>query len=232
MTSEMFDSIDASLIPPGQDDAGYVDGRWQTFQLLHGPHNLSIAVFATDDADALDVESGDATDAQAPAWVQRELSLGHWRPCVYTSVANAPALLAALAAAGIGRSQIRLWTAHYTYVAHICDQSCGLPPGMVADGTQWTDASGGQNLDESTIAADFFASPPPPPEEDYMKLVTATNPATGVAAQYLIRTQDVLHVPDLTCSTWAYGQFNGGQGQLEAVPWEIILWLNNGQTPA
>ena len=161
MTSEMFDSIDPSQIPPDVDDAGYVDGRWQTFQLLHGPHNLSIAVFASDDADALDIEPGDATNAQAPGWVKRELSLGHWRPCCYTSVSNGASLLAVLAGAGISRSQIRLWTAHYTYRPHLCDQSCGLPAGVTADATQWTDHSGGKNLDESTVADNFFDTPPP-----------------------------------------------------------------------
>ena len=82
MTAEMFDSIDPSQIPAGRDDAGYVDGRWRTFSVLHGPHNLSVAVFSSDDADALDDEPGDATNAQAPGWVRRELGLGHWRPCL------------------------------------------------------------------------------------------------------------------------------------------------------
>lgn len=161
MTAEMFDSIDPRQIPAGQDAAGYVDGRWPTFTALHGPSNLSIAVFAADDADTLDVEAGDATNSQAPGWVKRELGLGHWRPCVYTSASNVRALLAALAAAGISRSQIRLWTAHYTYRPHLCGPACGLPAGVTADATQWTDRSGGRNLDESTIADDFFSVPTP-----------------------------------------------------------------------
>lgn len=161
---EMFDSIDASQIPAGQDDAGYVDGRWPNFTTLHGPNNLSIAVFASDNADALDDEPGDATNAQAGPWVKRELSLGHWRPCVYTSVSNVPALLAALAGAGITRTQVRIWTAHYTYQTHRCTHACnaGLPTDFVADATQWTDRSGGRNLDESTVADDFFGTQPAP----------------------------------------------------------------------
>lgn len=159
----MFDSIDPSQIPAGQNDAGYVDGRWKTFSVLHGPHNLSVAVFASDDADALDDEPGDATNAQAPGWVRRELALGHWRPCVYTSVSNAAALLAALDDAGVSRTQIRLWTAHYTYRQHICTEACGLPAGVIADATQWTDHSGGRNLDESTVTDTFFEPAPTPP---------------------------------------------------------------------
>lgn len=233
MTTEMYDSIDPSQIPAGQDDAGYVDGRWRTYSQLHGPHNLSVAVFAADDADTIDDEAGDATNEELPGWVHRELGLGHWRPVTYFAVSNSPGAAAALQAGGIARAQIRCWTAHYNYRPHLCDQSCGLDPWFgTADATQWTDASGGRNLDESTIADDFFPpTTPTPAPEDYMKLVQATNPATNTSAQYLIRTHDVLHVPDATCSGWAYTEFNNGQGVLEAVPWEIILWLNNGQTP-
>lgn len=187
----MFDSIDPSRIPPGQDDAGYVDGRWRTFTALHGPHNLSVAVFASDDADALDDEPGDATNAQAGGWVKRELGLGHWKPCVYTSVSNLPALLAALASAGISRGQVRIWTAHYTYRSHRCTRACnsGLAADFVADATQWTDRSGGRNLDESTIADNFFATPaaaapapsqPPYPVGDKMiHPVNVTTDANG-----------------------------------------------------
>lgn len=159
---EMFDSIDPAQIPAGQDAAGYVDGQWRTFTALHGPSNLSVAVFPVDDAEALDVEPGDATNADAPGWVKRELGLGHWRPCLYTSVANLPGLLAALGA-GIQRSQVRIWTAHYTYQPHRCTHACNqqLPADFLADATQWTDRSGGKNLDESELADDFFDTPAP-----------------------------------------------------------------------
>lgn len=94
-----------------------------------------------------------------------------------------------------------------------------LPP-IVATAQQIVDGTGSQP-----------AANHPNSQEEYVKIVTATNPATGQSAEYLIRTIDVLHVPDNTCGTWAYNEFNGGQGPLEAVPWEIILWLNKGQTP-
>ena len=164
--TEMYDSTDPAQIPPGQDAAGYVDGKWPTFTALHGPSNLSIAVFATDDADTLDIEPGDATNAQAGKWVLHELGLGHWRPCVYTSVSNAGTLIATLKAVGLGRGQYRLWTAHYNYRPHLCTSACGLPAGVTADATQWTDRSGGRNLDESTLADGFFGTqtPTPPPQ--------------------------------------------------------------------
>lgn len=236
MTVEMFDSIDPSQIPAGQDAAGYVDGRWRTYSQLHGPHNLSIAVFASDDADVIDDEAGDATNSQLPGWVRRELGLGHSRPVTYFAVSNSPGAAAALRSGGIARPEIRCWTAHYNYRPHLCGAGCGLDPWFgTADATQWTDRSGGRNLDESTVADSFFAptaaTAARPPQEEYMKVVESTNPTTGKSAQFLLRSQDVIHVPDATCGTWAYGEFNGGQGQVEAVPAEIILWLNNSQWP-
>ena len=178
---EMFDSIDPSQIPAGQDAAGYVDGRWRTFTALHGPSNLSVAVFPVDDADALDVEPGDATNADAPGWVRRELGRGHWRPCLYTSVANLPALLAALATAGLTRGQVRIWTAHYTYAPHRCTHACNpqLPVDFVADATQWTDRSGGKNLDESELADDFFGPNIPPLPKEVTDMLIGVNPKTG-----------------------------------------------------
>src|SRR5690242_8753534 len=101
----MYDSVTVSAIPRNaQAVAGYVNGRWPTYsQLVRAfPHarRLSIAVSADRDADCLDVEQGDATPDQAPAWVQRQHKRGVRRPVVYTSVANARTLLLILAAHG------------------------------------------------------------------------------------------------------------------------------------
>lgn len=64
------------------------------------------------------------------------------------------------------------------------------------------------------------------------KVVTATDPATGKAGEYVIRNDDVIHIPDGTCANWAWGEFANGATQMAAVPWEVILWWNNGHTPA
>jgi hypothetical protein len=169
----MFDAITVSSMPAGaQAYAGYVDGAWQTYpHLPAGGHHLSIAVFAADNAEVLDDEPGDATNADCPAWYRREVSLGHVRPCVYTSASNSQALISTLAGAGIARSAYRLWSAHYTYTAHICAPGvCGYPE---ADGTQWTDRSQGRSLDESLLRDDFFgAAPPPPPTSEDSDMVT------------------------------------------------------------
>jgi hypothetical protein len=160
----MFDSINVSPLrgvasTSGEAVAGYVDGYWPDFEALarNYPHDrhLSIAVHASEDADCLDVENGDATPEQAPAWVRRQLNRGVRRPVVYCSISVAPQVIEMLARAGIERTQYRLWTAHYTYRAHVCGPaSCGYP--TRADSTQWTDRAYGRNLDESLCAPGFW----------------------------------------------------------------------------
>jgi hypothetical protein len=110
-------------------------------------HRLSIAVNASEDADCLDVETGDATPAEAPAWFHRQIKLGKKLPCLYANTSTMPAVITALAAAGIQRNQYRVWTAHYTGVPHI-------EPG--SDATQWYDKALGRNLDISWCKDTFF----------------------------------------------------------------------------
>lgn len=155
----MFDSIDVGTLPAGVNFAyaGYVDGRFQTYPKLKlkFPHSnlLSIAVFARDDADCLDVEVGDATPAQAPAWVKRQKSP---RPCLYASVSVMNSLVSILDHAGISRNTVRLWSAHYGNGQHICGPATCKLMSVSADGTQWTDQARGISLDQSLLRDDFF----------------------------------------------------------------------------
>jgi hypothetical protein len=89
--------------------------------------------------------------------VHRQLARGVKRPVLYTSVSNVAALLAALRTAGIARSAVRIWTAHYTYRQHICTPACGFGMPTSADATQFDDHALGRNLDESLVAAGFFS---------------------------------------------------------------------------
>ena len=157
----MYDSIQLSQIPANAEAvAGYVNGQWPTYPevVKRWPHahHLSIAVSSWADAECLDVESGDATNDVAAAWVRRQRIRGIARPVIYTSVSNVSTLLRKLGAAGIGRNDIRLWTAHYSMRPHLCDRGCGFGMGTVADATQWTDKSGGLTLDESLCTPNFF----------------------------------------------------------------------------
>jgi hypothetical protein len=160
----MYDSVDVSQIPgDAQAVAGYVGGDWPTFPDLekHWPRaqRLSIAVNAAEDADCLDVEKGDATPADAPGWFQRQKARRVALPCFYGSVSVIPQIETILAAHGVTRSEYRVLSAHYTGQPHICGAVCGLQ--HPADGTQWTDAALGRNLDESLLRDAFFAKPDP-----------------------------------------------------------------------
>ena len=157
----MFDSVDIGQIPEKSAAvAGYVGGHWPTYPELvkrfPTAHKLSIAINSREDADVLDVEQGDAVNADAPAWVKRQLARGVKRPVVYTSLANANALLYELNRGGVSRSQVRLWTAHYTHKAHRCSASCGFGFAGEADATQYDDHALGKNLDASLCSPTFF----------------------------------------------------------------------------
>lgn len=154
----MYDTIAPSEIPASpQAVAGYVSGSWPDFNRIvamfpHAQH-LSIAPTADHDADCLDVERGDATPGQAPAWVVRQHSRGVHRPCIYADRSTMPAVEQALSA--IPRGSYRLWVADWTYSPH-------LPAGF--DACQWTDRALGRNLDQSVCADSFFSVPQPAPD--------------------------------------------------------------------
>jgi peptidoglycan hydrolase-like protein with peptidoglycan-binding domain len=168
----MFDSISADALPAdGTYFAGYVDGEWADRDAIQARFPkatvLSIAVFPSDDADCLDVETGDATPADAAAWYERQRARGITRPCLYADADTMEQdLVPILTASGIARSAVRLWSAHYTHAPHICgpSPSCGAV-GIAMDGTQWTDLAAGGDVDESLLLAGFFDGQVPAPAQ-------------------------------------------------------------------
>jgi hypothetical protein len=174
MTIQMFDSVSVGAIPANAPAvAGYVGGSWPTYlRLVQGfprAYHLSIAVNAYEDAECLDIECGDATPYEAPAWVKRQLGRGVQRPVVYSSVSSMGAVLGALESDGIRPDAVRLWTAHYTGSPHICTpESCGrYGLRVTSNATQWTDRALNSNLDESLCDETFFGPPPPPPDPNH-----------------------------------------------------------------
>jgi len=158
----MFDDVNVKLIPKSAPAvAGYVGGNWPTFKrlpkLFPHAHLLSIAVTAAEDAMCLDVETGDATPDQAPAWVRRQHGRGVKRPVVYTSASLLQGLVNLLAEHGLkhGRDYL-LWSAHYTFHPHLCSSVCGFGIRVTADATQWTDHAFGRSLDQSLCSPGFF----------------------------------------------------------------------------
>lgn len=158
----MYDDVNVALIPKTAPAvAGYVGGNWPTYKSLLKlfPHakKLSIAVSASEDARCLDVEKGDASPQQAPAWVKRQRARGEKLPVVYTSLAYAQGLVNLLNASGLryGKDYL-LWSAHYTGKRHICSPKCGLGLKVTAHATQYDDKALGRNLDVSVCSPLFF----------------------------------------------------------------------------
>lgn len=168
----MADSAWNSQFPKGFDAyAAYVDGRvgdqpnydWVTVNFPQA-HHLSIALFPSDDADCLDIETGAASVSSAAAWYQRQKARGIARPCFYASASLMQSdLVPAITAAGISRSQYRLWSAHYGAGKHICGPSTCKLLSIPADGTQWADMTGTLTCDQSLLLPDFFAASPADP---------------------------------------------------------------------
>ena len=143
VTGILYDSIDLSQIPPDAPAvAGYTSGFWPTAGQLAAKfpnaHHLTIAIAADHDADALDIEAGDATVAEAPAWVRRQQTRGVTRPCLYASASVINNVVWTIEAAGIPRSAVRLWAAHYGAGCHICGRDTCALTASTCDGTQWT----------------------------------------------------------------------------------------------
>jgi hypothetical protein len=181
----MFDDVDVALLPAGYDAyAGYVDGLYANISQIKArfpnAEILTIAVFATDVAECLDIEPSDATNAQAPAWFRLALAHGVTKPCLYTSAGNADALVSTMNKAGIARSAYRLWTAHYTNVAHLCGPSTCHECQASADATQFTSTAQGQSLDESVCAGGFFTLLTPTPNTPPVVLMGDIDPAGEV----------------------------------------------------
>jgi hypothetical protein len=165
----MFDTVVNNQFPPGAAAyAAYVDGGLgdqpnyayivRTFPTAH---HLSIALFASDNADALDVEPGAAAPADIPGWYERQVKRGIQRPVIYASASMMnDQILPVLSQSGIARAKTRLWTAHYGLGEHICaPNSCGAL-GIEADGTQWTSSARGLVLDQSLLLDNFFTTDP------------------------------------------------------------------------
>jgi hypothetical protein len=165
----MYDTAQNDQFPPGAEAyAAYVDGaigNQPNFAFIVSAfpdaQHLSIALFGSNDADALDVEPGAASPSDVPGWYSRQKQRGIQRPCVYASVSTmAGSILPTLNSANIARDEVRLWSAHYGLGEHICGPaSCGAIS-IDMDGTQWTSNALGRDLDQSLLQDNFFTTDP------------------------------------------------------------------------
>jgi hypothetical protein len=162
----MYDSAYNDQFPAGAAAyAAYVDGGIGNqpnyayiVSAFPKAQHLSVALFARDNADALDVEPGAASPSDIPGWFARQVARGIQRPVIYASASTMnDTILPVLSQAGIARADARLWTAHYGLGEHVCGPSSCRALSIEADGTQWTSSAQGLVLDQSLLAADFFA---------------------------------------------------------------------------
>ena len=58
----------------------------------------------------------------AGRWAKGRIAAGVWRPALYFSVSHWNEIMSSLKDAGIARSEVRIWTAHYTGKEHRCDE--------------------------------------------------------------------------------------------------------------
>lgn len=176
----MYDSISADTDPAGaQLYAGYVDGSWPDYgdvvtrfpgavhvPIATNPHHLMGVV--------LDVEKGDATPAQAPAWCRGRRQSGI-DPTVYCSMDAWSTVRAAFRSAG--EPEPHWWIAHW-------GSDHTIPAGAVA--VQHTNMA---NYDISAVA-DYWPGIDPAPEEDPLPYTLAQiTEAARVGALAAIESQ-------------------------------------------
>ena len=217
----MYDTIFNDEFPTGaQAYAAYVDGGIGNqpnyayiVKTFPRASHLSIALFSSDNADALDVEPGAATPGDVPGWYRRQKARGVFRPCVYASASTMQSsVLGELKSAGIVRGDVRLWTAHYGAGEHICGPaSCGLLS-VEADGTQWTDDALGRSLDQSLLQGDFFATKPDTTSTDAVEAELQSGQLNSGK-----NVLTVISVAPGTAHHVAFGCDNGVQGKQPAV---------------
>jgi hypothetical protein len=145
---QIYDSTTPSSIPAGQQAAVYSDGAYAATpaQVAGHPNTLWIDTNGSNpSANALDVEPGDATPAQAGQWVAQKLTdTPSQVAIVYTMRSDWPAVQAAVGQLPQWmQSHVRWWIADPTGVPH-------MVPG--ASATQW---EWGQNYDISTASPGF-----------------------------------------------------------------------------
>jgi len=170
--------------------AGYIDGGpgfpvmtdelWALYP--HAVHVRIATQAGTNDGHVLDVESGDATPAQAPGWVQMRRAAGE-HPAVYCSASAWGDVKEQFAAQGVAEPE--WWIASYQQ-----PPDTSIPEGAVAH--QWGGNEDG-GFDVSSVH-DFWPGidPVPLPTGDDMEPVLVKDPNLAGAVAYVLWFQPVV----------------------------------------
>lgn len=149
----MYDSTTAADIPAdAQMVAGYVDGRyaWSSADWARFPNAVRVRIVVSagsNDGQVLDVEQGDATPDELPAWLTMRRAAGV-DPSAYVNRSNWQASRDACARAGV--AEPHWWLAAYDGVAEI---PAGTVAKQYADEAMTTSPHG--HFDLSAVA-DFW----------------------------------------------------------------------------
>jgi hypothetical protein len=156
--------------------AAYGNGKFANFKAAKKEfphaHVLEIDVSGQGIGNVGDFEVGDMAFSHAGSWAKGRIEAGVHRPVIYFSVSNWKTIMQSLKAAGLERSDVRIWTAHYTGKAHLCSSACGFGVTGHANATQWASAQEPSTLhppydkriiDVSMTADNFFGGAPSHP---------------------------------------------------------------------
>ena len=162
------DSVGVSSLEAGFPVyAGYAYGpfdNWAALVARFGKTSklisISPSVEDTERVACLDVEPGNATPAESPAFVRLGQAGILNKPTIYCSAGDISAVVDAMSNAGISRNSYYIWSAHWIGL-HICGPAtCGYPQ---ADGCQYASNNA---FDSDVFTASMFVSvkPPTPPK--------------------------------------------------------------------
>jgi hypothetical protein len=111
----MFDAVDAKDVPASGFDllAGYTNGQYKSYGplLQRFPNTVVVPIDVLNQPGmgrVLDIETGDATPADAPRWFDNSITLGVHRPTLYYS-----ASLHSAVKGSMGSRKYDAWIAEY-----------------------------------------------------------------------------------------------------------------------
>lgn len=155
-TVSMYDSVNSWALPSGAPAyAGYYNGTYANIPAILAAFPGAMVISVTPDgaqgANYIDVEPGCSNSSQVAAFIKAG-GLGFYASPGAASGYSVGDCINACAAAGVARSDYRIWSAHWIG-RHICGPNvCGYP---AADGTQYVSTAG---WDESVVnRPGFFA---------------------------------------------------------------------------
>jgi hypothetical protein len=218
--------------------AGYAYGSFDNWAALvarfeaSGAKLVSIspAVETAERVACLDIEPGNATPAEAPAFQRLGRGGVTAKPVYYCSAGDAHLVSAALASAGFARSSYFLWTAHWLFREHICSPAvCGYPQ---ADATQWASIPDFDSDVWDAAVFDVPAPPPPPADWHYgppadLRVVSAGH--TTVKLAWAAPPLDGHAVVDHFV-VWVYGPDGLVDSYPRQIPGTVREWEGGGMT--